>query len=313
MKLLDSFKQFFGKPKREEPEKGEPMDYQTLFKALEKNEIRIAYEKATEPLPLGASKIGGKPHLPKGFEWCYFEGESYDGEWDNRPLAFLMQINLADVKDYDTEHLLPEKGMLYFFYDLISQCWGFDPSDKGCARVFYYDINATDLVETDFPAFPENESDYMSHDFPECKLTFSAEQSVPSCEEFRMLAGLGYKDFDWDAYEEAVRALGCDPEIEESTKLLGWANLIQGVISTECEKIARGLDCGHGPLALSDEEKADIREKAGEWLLLCQIDTITTDEAEWMWGDCGYLYFYIRKEDLKNRNFDDIWLVLQCG
>ena len=32
-----------------------------------------------------------------------------------------------------------------------------------------------------------------------------------------------------------------------------------------------------------------------------------------MLGDVGNLYFYIRKQDLAERNFDKVWLVLQCG
>ena len=29
-------------------------------------------------------------------------------------------------------------------------------------------------------------------------------------------------------------------------------------------------------------------------------------------GDSGKIYFNIRKEDLKNKNFDNVWLILQC-
>ena len=32
-----------------------------------------------------------------------------------------------------------------------------------------------------------------------------------------------------------------------------------------------------------------------------------------MFGDCGMLYFYIRKEDLAARRFDNVHFVLQCG
>ncbi len=288
------------------------MKYQELFQMLQKQEIRMAYQQAKAPLPLGVSKIGGKPHLPKDFEWPYFEGETYDEIRANRPLAFLMQVNLADVKPYDAEHLLPEHGMLYFFYDLISQRWGFDPSDKGCAEVFYYDIAASDLTETDFPAFPENESDYMSHDFPECTLSFSSAKSLPSYEELG--CHCDDNETDWEEYEEAANKFGVDWEFEldGNTKLLGYADLIQGEMLSECESVTRGIYCG-GAREISEEEKADIEEKCKEWILLCQIGTIHTDRAEWMWGDCGYLYFYIREKDLQNRNFHDIWMILQCG
>ena len=32
-----------------------------------------------------------------------------------------------------------------------------------------------------------------------------------------------------------------------------------------------------------------------------------------MFGDCGRVYFCIRKEDLAARRFDRVWLILQCG
>jgi len=32
-----------------------------------------------------------------------------------------------------------------------------------------------------------------------------------------------------------------------------------------------------------------------------------------MWGDCGRLYLWITEEDLITRNFENSWLILQCG
>jgi uncharacterized protein YwqG len=31
-----------------------------------------------------------------------------------------------------------------------------------------------------------------------------------------------------------------------------------------------------------------------------------------MWGDCGMLYFWIRRDDLARRDFSGAWVVLQC-
>nr|WP_315063210.1 DUF1963 domain-containing protein [uncultured Campylobacter sp.] len=31
-----------------------------------------------------------------------------------------------------------------------------------------------------------------------------------------------------------------------------------------------------------------------------------------MWCDCGKIYLWIRKSDLRERKFDKSWLVLQC-
>ena len=113
------------------------MDCLKLFEELKRNTIELRFETAKSGLPKGASKFGGKPELPEGFQWSYFTTDTFDDdEVKPRPLAFLAQMNCAEVSAYDKEGLLPEKGMLYFFYELGSQKWGFDPADKGCARVF---------------------------------------------------------------------------------------------------------------------------------------------------------------------------------
>ncbi|MBN2239580.1 MAG: DUF1963 domain-containing protein [Dehalococcoidales bacterium] len=37
------------------------------------------------------------------------------------------------------------------------------------------------------------------------------------------------------------------------------------------------------------------------------------DDTGMMWGDAGKLYFWIKKDDLKNADFTDVWMILQCG
>ena len=59
--------------------------------------------------------------------------------------------------------------------------------------------------------------------------------------------------------------------------------------------------------------KEDIDEAATDWFLLFQMASIQEDDYELMFGDLGNLYFYIRKQDLMERSFDKVWLVLQCG
>ncbi|MCB9601915.1 MAG: DUF1963 domain-containing protein [Sandaracinus sp.] len=66
----------------------------------------IAVERVKEPVPLGASKVGGHPHLPKGFEWPRIEGE---------PTYLLVQLALAEVAACDVTGRTPTAGMLYAF------------------------------------------------------------------------------------------------------------------------------------------------------------------------------------------------------
>ena len=142
---------------------------------LKRNAIVINYnEENSEKIPKGSSKIGGKPDLSKDFQWYYYNGEDYKRKVANRPLSFLMQINCEEVHKYDKESLLPEKGILYFFYELMTMTWGFSPNDRGSARVFYYDGEIEDLVSTDFPE--DMEKDCI---IPEAKIDFESMNDYP--------------------------------------------------------------------------------------------------------------------------------------
>ena len=62
----------------------------------------------------------------------------------------------------------------------------------------------------------------------------------------------------------------------------------------------------------SDEVKKSIKENAKDWILLMQVSELEIGDYGLYFGDSGKIYFNIRKEDLKNKNFDDVWLILQC-
>ena len=60
------------------------------------------------------------------------------------------------------------------------------------------------------------------------------------------------------------------------------------------------------------KSEEEIKKASKDWILLFQMDTVESDNYELMFGDCGHLYFWIKKEDLANKNFENIWLILQC-
>ncbi len=231
--------------------------------------------------------------------------------FDCRPLSFLAQIDLGRASAFDPENLLPKRGYLYFFYEMVTQKWGFDPQDAGCARVFYFDVPADQLVLTPLPEDLAEEARV-----PLSVLSFETMEELPSYEEFDELTDTSPfgEDFNWERYDQKVaqtiELLDCSPD--EVCKLLGYADLIQGSMLEECARVTSGLYCGD-PQAYrntSTEQKAAIAADARNWTLLAQFGTLS-DAI--MFGDCGCIYFYIRKEDLAERRFDRIWLILQCG
>ena len=280
-----------------------PKNLCEVIKPLEKNEIIMKTMENKKVESPDDCKLGGKPYLPADFEWPTFKSAD-DGI--TRPLSFFCQINLAQVKPYDKDNVLPGRGMLYFFYECASSAWGFDPADNGAARVFYFE-NTDGFVPLDLPDALEEE-----YTIPEIAVEFELQKSYPSFEEFENYSDL---DCDWDDYDDELEKLGVDADRDaENHKLLGYADTIQGEMLTECERVSRGLYCGGAESYENtpDEVKADIEKHAGDWTLLLQLSTVTKGDFEWMFGDCGMLYFYIRKDDLAARKFDKIHFSLQC-
>ncbi len=277
---------------------------------IAKREIRLNYHKNDDSLDKMASKIGGRPSVPLDFEWPTYTGVicgDEKSEKKTRPLSFLAQINLKEVSNLDENHLLPEDGILSFFYDLETMTWGFDPDDKGSARVFYFPEGTSMLVAE----IPE-ELD-VKFAIPELAVDFEPHVSLPGYGDNDDLGISRDEDLDWDEFIECIEKAGGD-DIEELTKLLGYPNVIQNPMEEECEACTRGFRQGNPEdyKMISDAEKADITDKAKDWMLLFQMSTIEFEDYELMFGDCGSIYFWIRKEDLKERNFDKVWLVLQC-
>ncbi len=289
-----------------------------LGEALErllKNRIRVEYHPVEEKLPLGCSKFGGAPHLPEGFQWPWYHGEKLGysgGEFVTTaadcPLSFLCQINLAEAAPLDRDGLLPKSGLLSFFYELDSQPWGYSPEHRGGARVYYFPEEAS-LAEAAFPA--ELEEDFH---LPELALNLEAAPCLPDWSDLEILAPelpelLGG---DYDRYDGLKKEMGCQSEF--ASHLLGYSDVIQNPMGPECERVARGYDCGHGPVGLSTEEEAEIAAAAGDWVLLFQMGTVDDGEDfELMFGDCGCVYFWIRRQDLAAGNFDRVWVILQCS
>lgn len=281
------------------------MDFDTMLDALQRNSIIVDYEASDgKELPVGCSKLGGKPDLPSDFEWYYFKGESYDGITENRPLSFLAQINCAEAKALDQDDLLPSGGMLYFFYELETMTWGFDPKDKGSARVYYYPGDIQDLQRTEFP---EDLSD--EYKLPEMAIRFSQQKDWPDYEEFvEWHNEVGYDA--WEAYDKVLQAKGAgEPGLV--TKLLGYADLVQGGMLLQCEEVANGIYTGDNP-DIAPDKLEKYKEDCVQWRLLFQMDSIQDEAYEILWGDFGRIYFYIREDDLRNLNFEDCWLILQC-
>lgn len=256
------------------------------------NSIRITTKKVEEKeLKIGQSKIGGFPDLPKSIEWF---------KWKEKPLSFIAQINLDEVKSFDIENKLPDSGILYFFYSYEQEAWGFDPKDKGCFITYYFDGSLDELERKEKPKDIEKYYCYEP-----CKLSFKSEFNIPDYQSNYF--NIEMNDKEDQSFENFVDEL-CKDDYT-TNKILGHSVNIQGGMELECELVTNGLYCGDSTGYNSPKAK-ELRENYKNWQLLLQIDS--DDEADMMWGDSGCLYFWIKKEDLKNKKFENSWFSLQC-
>lgn len=288
---------------------------QALFDRLTSFDLAVLYDRAVSlrkpcipftaeqaSVPTGGSKLGGLPDLPPGTPWP---------QRSERPLMFLAQFNLAELPKLDSGPQLPASGLLSFWYDTADGAWGFDPKDRGSFQVLYINAPADQLSKVDLPEYRKGDLDeelqWDWQPYTEC--------AIHTGKTF---------DYDFNQLRDDLEQSGNEEDLElaeklsealfETTvqhKLLGFADAVQGNMALECQLVTNGIFLGN-ELSAEDEARAEKLEPgAADWQLLLQLDT-DDDGPEWMWGDCGRLYFWIRTDDLARADFSQVWGILQC-
>mgnify|MGYP002515927978 CR=1 FL=1 len=198
---------------------------------------------------------------------------------DGRPLSLLLQLNCSDLAPYDKEHILPTMGHLYFFYELSNQDWK-ETDDN--VRVVYSEAENSELHRMPYP--DKLEEDYRLKEVP---LLFSSKKSYPTYDDYINLPSINHDNMEpVEEYDVALEKL--QPETDGGDvvgTMLGYADIIQN----------------------------GIVDNLDDNVLLLQIFSIESEKVdELMFGDCGTLYFYISRKDLKNKRFDRVKFDWQC-
>jgi uncharacterized protein YwqG len=234
------------------------------------------------------SRIGGDPDVPSDFTWPMYR---------DVPQSFVAQIDLAEVHSLPPG-VLPESGLLSFFYDSDQSVWGFDPAEVGASRVAYFG----DHIALHSRASPVEHPNYVGFDQrwlrPKLDISFCPWESFD-------LETLGLSRDELFAYADV---LSTDPS--PIHRMLGHPSPVQGDMQLECQLVSSGLYCGNSS-GYEDHRAASLRAGASDWRLLLQIDT--DDDANMMWGDCGMLYWWMRDDDIRHGRWGRAHLILQCG
>ncbi|MEM9379495.1 MAG: YwqG family protein [Planctomycetota bacterium] len=251
-----------------------------IIDALEPSAV-LARRRAAEgeELPLGASRLGGLPDLPRSIQWPTQRFTERVGLFKKRdvvregPLDFLAQIRCEDVPKGSVPGAFPDHGVLYAFYDAVHVPWDV-PACDGREALLLHCVDVDDLVRREPP-------DPGRPTFPACVVEVTPGWTLPD-EDLPLPAA----DEDaCEAYFEELLPRVQGREEEPSHRLFGEAQWIQSNA---------------------------LESHPGERLLL-QIDSDSgKDGPGWMWGDAGTLYFLIHDADLGAGRFSLARLVLQC-
>ncbi len=244
-------------------------------------------------IELGSSKIGGLPDLPIIVEWP---------QWKGKHLSFVCQINLSDLPRMNFLSILPQEGLLSFFYTFDQDAWGFDPEHKGGWQVIFSPLNTCSRY--DLP----NDLAAKNGKYSSCKITFHHSVTIPNSESIYMKDfGLNVFDKNYgNFYEEFCAEYSAENIIH---RLLGHPDPIQGSMELECQLASNGIYCGN-PEGYKDSRVPGLRAGERDWCLLLQIDS--DEKASMMWGDVGRIYYWIQRNDLAEKNFNNSWFDLQC-
>jgi uncharacterized protein YwqG len=232
------------------------------------------------------SHFGGHPGLPAGV-WPSHQGT---------PLGFMARLSLAEIHAVERISWLPESGALLFFYDVEEQPWGYDPGDRGRWAVLHVDDLKSPASEAGSGKTPSKPFRYVE---------FGSIQSFPS----------------WERDEVATLNL-TEPESEELMRITdapfsggrkhqvgGFPSPIQSdEMELEAQLVSHGMYLGND--SGDKTQRAALAPGAADWRLLLQLDS--DEHLDWMWGDAGTLYFWVREQAARRGDFSDVWLVLQC-
>ncbi|MCB2156443.1 DUF1963 domain-containing protein [bacterium] len=268
--------------------------YQEAIRAMYLPAIGMTAERATSSLDVGASKVGGDPDVPVGFEW------PKNGE---REIDFLLQIDLSTCKDFEAGALLPSEGTLAFFYDVEDQPWGMDPTDKNRFACRYFPPGEG-MQRRERSDEIEPLDEYTIHVMPMISLPHVTSTAFDELAE----------RFDWsesqiERYDDVVLDVLLDHPARHS--LLGYPYPEQNAdMELEVQLAFHGIE----PFDIQEGDEMKrankLAEDADDWILLLELGTI---DDRMMWGDVGSLYWWIRKQDLAERRFKNVWVILQCG
>jgi uncharacterized protein YwqG/predicted DNA-binding WGR domain protein len=269
--------------------------------SLQRLSLRIT-TGAVKGKSVGISKLGGRPDLPPDLSWPI-------GKVAGREIAlpFIAQFDATPLwRAYmgpgAQGGLLPNFGMLYFFYNMAD--YGKDYLSPENWRVLYTPSHGKDKLAPSEPPLPI--PPHLEYKTRAAK--FQTEATLPNIEtSYIGLTGnadakVELTQEEWDAYAELRYELRSNQTIHQ---MMGHADDVQPYALENSYESVRDTFFSDGR-AFKDLTR---KEQSGELFrgrLLLQIDT--DKNMNMTFGRGGRLFFFIRDKDLIAKDFSKVWV-----
>ena len=202
-------------------------------------------------------------------------------EWpteNGKPIPFLLQLDFSEINSSGNLKNFPTSGLLYFFVEeVITDEYDLEHHKK---VIFFENAQALECAQAPHDLQTKYTEIFVAPNF------MKTYPDTDDCDEaFDLCCARPCGGMD-DRYNNLCW------ENQERHLVGGWPSHVQ-----------------NGGFIKDCRESAD-----DDWVLLLQIRSEYSkgDEGNFMWGDCGVLYVYIRETDLIARNFGDVKVDMQC-
>ncbi len=292
---------------------------------------------AAEFSEAATTRLGGRPNLPADLEWPVWHvsanrkarsgrnpmtGETIEIAAEkiekDTPLGFVAQIDLGSLPAIAGLDL-PRSGGLYFFYGQGGKRrW----EDRHSSRVLYSEQPLAGVPLREFPTDLPEEFRWKG-----VELAGTSELKLPGYQDaFLEQIGMSADERrlygkileEWERsrpqpQKSGVHRIGGYPDpVQNDPKMT--AHLIALDLYDTCTKLDPQIKDRIEAFHEMNRRAVEIQRREGagamDWELLLQVDS--EQSADILWGDAGMLYFLIRKDDLRQRRFDQTWMQFDC-
>lgn len=268
-------------------------DKEKIIKLIKPAIGLLTIKMESDNLKIGASKIGGKPDLPKDVSWPRL---------NDSDLVFCAQYNISELKKCDVENLLPEKGMFYIFIGISGEWNEFSIEQKDC-KIFFIE-NLEDLERKEYPTTLNVEGKVEP-----AEIQFFESLTIPDDENYKLIDfDEKYEDFYFHFYQDTEEYIAeeLNDLADNMHQILGEDKSVQSSVVYEFSR---------NELNISDEEYlekwTEILKNSKTFSNLIQLDCFDSNTNLSKFGGSGVFYIGLKTKELENKNFTNLIISFQ--